>query len=207
MEYICEIGEKTEHFSPEKYSPYPGHILERQSMQHRSLVSCWPSQYVHSAQEAQNALAWSCPPHGRLPHSKRQTLKRAGIREENHWPSTTAIQGRLHETHEGIRHRCRILGGPCSDRTRWRSNVNQYLKTGKENLFNAAEHKRIRRKERSNSSRPETTHRSDLCGRVCLSRVGVFSHRRRCFSQADSQNSLDASPIVSDSRRTLLLLQ
>ena len=84
--------------------------------------------------------------------------------------------------------------GLAADRTRW---TNQHLKTGEEKLMNAAKDKRICRKERSNSSRPETTLRCNLCGRVCLSRINLFSHRRRCSSRADSQNSWDASPMVS----------
>ena len=80
--------------------------------------------------------------------------------------------------------------GRAADHTRWISTLNQHLKTGKEKLMNTAEDKRIPKKEHSNSSRPETTLRCDLlCGRVCLSRSGLFSHRRRCSSRADSQDS------------------
>ena len=73
--------------------------------------------------------------------------------------------------------------GLSADPTRGRSTRNQHFKTGEEKLIKAAEDKPIRRKEGSNSSRPETTHRCDLCGRVCLSRIGLFSHRRRCSSR------------------------
>ena len=62
----------------------------------------------------QIALPGSCSPHERWPHPKRHPVWSAGIREENHWPPTAAIQRCLHERHEGARHRCSILGGPCS---------------------------------------------------------------------------------------------
>ena len=90
-----------QHLPSEKYSPYPGHILERQGVQHRGPVSSWPSQYVDSAQAAQTALAGSCPPHERWPHPKRHPLWRTGIREDNHRPDMAAMQGRLHERDEG----------------------------------------------------------------------------------------------------------
>ena len=161
--YVCQTREKTQHVLPEKYSPYPGQILGRQSVQRRGPVSCWPSQYVHSTQAAQTALAGSCPPHERWPHPKRHHLWRAGIRIENHWRPSVTLLGHLHEKHEGDRRRCSFLGMSC---TRWRSTLNQHLKTREEKQMNAAEVKRIERKERSDSSRPETTLRCNLCGRV-----------------------------------------
>ena len=97
---------------------------------------------------------------------ERHLLRRDGFREENYWPLTAAIDGRLCAIYDGARHRCSIIGGLASDRTWWKSTMNQHLKRGEEKLLNAAEEKRIRRKEHSNSSRPETTHRCDLCDRV-----------------------------------------
>ena len=74
------------------------------------------------------------------------------------------------------------------DRSGWRSTLNKHLKSGEEKLMNEAVDKRARRKERINSIRPETTHRCDLCDRDCHSRIGLYSHKRRCSSRADSQD-------------------
>ena len=49
-----------------------------------------------------------------------------------------------------------------ADRIRWRSTLNQHLKSGEEKLMNAEVRKRARRKERNNSNRPETTHKCDF---------------------------------------------
>ena len=86
--------------------------------------------------------------------------------------------------------------GLAADRTRWRSTLNQHLKTGEDNLMNTAEDKRISRKEHSNSSRPVSTLRCDLSCTICLSRIRLFSHRRRCPNRADSQNSKDTSAMT-----------
>ena len=46
-----------------KCSTHSGNnILAGQSNQHRCLVSCWSSQYVHSAETTQTAMVVSCPP-------------------------------------------------------------------------------------------------------------------------------------------------
>jgi len=42
--------------------------------------------------------------------------------------------------------------------------------------------KRARRKERNNSNRLETIHRCDHCDRDCHSRIGLYSHKKRCPS-------------------------
>ena len=66
------------------------------------------------------------------------------------------------------------------DRSKWRGALTQHLKAGEKKLMNAAAEKRARRKERINSDRPAATHRCDLCNRFCHSRIGLYSHKRRC---------------------------
>ena len=70
--------------------------------------------------------------------------------------------------------------GFAADRTEWRSALKQHLETEEEKLMAAAADKRARRKEGSSSIRPETTHRCDVCYKDCHSRIGLFSHKRRC---------------------------
>ena len=72
-----------------------------------------------------------------------------------------------------------------ADRTSWRSTLHKQLQAGEEKLSVAAAEKRARRKE-STANRPESTHRCDLCERDCHSRIGLYNHKRRCSSRADS---------------------
>ena len=72
------------------------------------------------------------------------------------------------------------------DRTRWRSTLNQHLQSGEAKLLGMAADKRARRKERLNSNRSNTTHRCDFCHRDCHSNIGLYSHKRRCSSRADT---------------------
>ena len=77
--------------------------------------------------------------------------------------------------------------GLANDRSRWRSTLNKHLKSGEEKLMNMAAVKRTSRKERNNSSGPDSIHRCDHCDRDCLSRIGLYSHKRRCPTQADNR--------------------
>ena len=74
--------------------------------------------------------------------------------------------------------------GLAADRTEWRSALKQHLETGEDKLMAAAADKRAHRKEGSSSIRPETTHRYDVCNKDCHSRIGLFSHKRRCSNPA-----------------------
>ena len=74
--------------------------------------------------------------------------------------------------------------GLAADRTEWRSALKQHLETGEEKLMAAAADKLARRKEGSSSIRPKTTHRCDVCNKDCHSRIGLFSHKRRCSNTA-----------------------
>ena len=71
-----------------------------------------------------------------------------------------------------------------ADRTKWRSALNQHLKTVEDKLMAAAADKQARRKEGSNSIRPESTHICDVCNKDCHSHTGLFSHKRRCYNPA-----------------------
>ena len=69
-----------------------------------------------------------------------------------------------------------------ADRPKWRNSLMKHLKTGEENLTKAAMEKRARRKARLPVSNPnsDTAHKCTICGRVCGSRIGLYSHMRRC---------------------------
>lgn len=54
-----------------------------------------------------------------------------------------------------------------------------------------ATERRAHRKQSDISSRPETENTCDLCNRDCLSRVGLYSHRRR---QADNLDTTYGQP-------------
>ena len=74
------------------------------------------------------------------------------------------------------------------DRTSWRSTLHKQLQAGEEKLSAEATEKRARRKE-TTANRKETTHRCELCNHDCHSCIGLYSHKRRCSSRADSQET------------------
>ena len=74
-----------------------------------------------------------------------------------------------------------------ADRPKWRAALTTHLKAGEKKMTAAAEEKRARRKERQPAtSTDNSTHRCDTCGKICGSRIGLFSHAKRCSrSQQD----------------------
>ena len=68
-----------------------------------------------------------------------------------------------------------------ANRSKWRGALTTHLKSGEEKLSQAATERRS-----DSSDRPETVHTCDLCNRECRSRIGLYSHRHRCSSQADN---------------------
>ena len=66
------------------------------------------------------------------------------------------------------------------DRPKWRATLTKQLKASEKRLTAAAEEKRARRKECLPSSSNDTGFKCDTCGRICRSRIGLFSHARRC---------------------------
>ena len=74
--------------------------------------------------------------------------------------------------------------GHAADRTKWRSALQQHLKTGEDKLMAAAADKRAHRKEGTSSIRPETTHICDVCNKDCHSHIGLFSRKRSCNNPA-----------------------
>ena len=82
-----------------------------------------------------------------------------------------------------------------TNRTAWKQRVSRGLKTGEEMILKAADDKRAKRKA-SQCDPTQTTHSEDLvftcqgCKRICKSRIGLFSHSRRCSSNA----SVSATP-------------
>ena len=93
--------------------------------------------------------------------------------------------------------------------TKWRSALKEHLKTGEDKLMTAVVDTRACRKEGSDSIRPETKHRCDFCNKDCHSRIGLFSHKRHCYSLASKKIKnknirMYLSPmVISDRRRPL----
>ncbi|GCC26364.1 hypothetical protein chiPu_0004780 [Chiloscyllium punctatum] len=62
----------------------------------------------------ETALAGPHPLHGGWTYPKGYPRWRACIQEETQWASPAALQGRLHEEHEGTSYHYGVLGKPCS---------------------------------------------------------------------------------------------
>lgn len=74
-----------------------------------------------------------------------------------------------------------------SDRQAWRATTRHITKAAEERRNARWEEKRKRRKELAESAPPQTagqeqSHVCGTCGRVCGSRIGLYSHTRRCSS-------------------------
>ena len=69
-----------------------------------------------------------------------------------------------------------------ADRPKWRATLTTHLKTSEKHMSAAAEEKRAKRKESQlqTSVDCDTPHRCKKCGKACGSRIGLFSHSRRC---------------------------
>ena len=68
-----------------------------------------------------------------------------------------------------------------ADRASWKQAVSSGLKRSEAKLRESAEDRRTKRKERQHTPQVDSTFRCPLCNKDCHSRVGLFSHRRRCF--------------------------
>ena len=127
----------------------------------------------------------SCPPYKGSSHSKRHPLHGELALDKR----TT---GRPHLRYKDVCIRdmnaididTMSWEGLAADRTEWRSALKQHPETVEDKLLAAAADKRARRKEGCSSIRPETTHRCDVCNKDCHSRIGLFSHKRRCSNPA-----------------------
>ena len=151
--------EKTQFLPPEKH---PGHIRAKQSVQHRGHVPSQPSKHVHLAQTAQAALAGVCLQHGGWPHPKRHSLRKVGFKKENQSRPHLNYKELCKRDNKELNINTESWENLAADRMMWRSTLNQHLKSGEEKLLNAEVGKKIRRKERNNSSRAETTHKYDF---------------------------------------------
>ena len=69
-------------------------------------------------------------------------------------------------------------GTLAADWSSWRNTLHKQLKLGEEKLIVMADEQRACRKD--SSTRPETTHKCDLCNRDCHSQIGLFSDRPCC---------------------------
>ena len=76
-----------------------------------------------------------------------------------------------------------------ADRNSWRSTLQRQLKAGAEQIQTLAEKKRARRKARTSEADPATIHTCVRCGKVCLSRIGLSNHSRRCVSRGSTTAS------------------
>jgi len=68
------------------------------------------------------------------------------------------------------------------DRDRWRRDLCRGLQRGEVKLRQAAEEKRARRKNSQQTTPGDSVFKCSHCNRDCHSRVGLYSHNRRCSS-------------------------
>ena len=78
------------------------------------------------------------------------------------------------------------------DKDEWRTTLHRQLKVGEENLKEKAAEKRETRKAKeqhkttTESTPPPNSHQCERCKRNCGSRIGLYSHQRRCSSRVEN---------------------
>ena len=140
----------------------------------------------------QRRLRWmgACLPHGGWPHPKRHSLRRVGIWKRSKGSPQLRYKDVCKTDMKALDINTDSWEDLAADRMMWRSTLNQHLKTGEKKLVNAEVRRRTCRKERNNSNRSETTHKSDFYGRDCFSHIGLNSHKRRCNYRTDRRTSM-----------------
>ena len=83
-----------------------------------------------------------------------------------------------------------------ADRTKWRSALKQYITTGEDKLMTTAADKRARRKEGSNSTRPDTSHICVIFNKDCHSLIAHCSHKRGCYITARILTNILENPNI-----------
>ncbi|XP_067880018.1 uncharacterized protein [Heterodontus francisci] len=87
-----------------------------------------------------------------------------------------------------------------SDRQSWRAAIKAGLKCGETKRLSCWQEKRQKRKGRANCvTAPTTNFICSACGRVCHSRIGLYSHSRRCFT--NHRPPLGVYPLSLETRR------
>lgn len=70
-----------------------------------------------------------------------------------------------------------------ADRNSWRSTLWKQLQAGEERIQISAEERRARRKASACEANPTASHTCTTCGRECRSKIGLYSHSRRCTNR------------------------
>ena len=79
-------------------------------------------------------------------------------------------------------------------RDRWRAAVHSGTAQAEQARIDQQKEKRAARKSRSSSAdQPATIHSCQSCGKDCLSRIGLYSHERRCSNRHDDDQSMQPS--------------
>ena len=84
---------------------------------------------------------------------------------------------------------------------RWRSTLNQHLRSGEEKFVNVEVGKRAHRKERNSSNRQEATHKCNSCGRDCFSHIGLSATSDAVTIRQGKQDVLPWSNLIDGSHR------
>ena len=75
------------------------------------------------------------------------------------------------------------LQSQAADRTSWRQRVNAGIKAARDSRVQEKKEKKTACKQRAALPAPSVTYTCTTCGRSCLSRIGLISHKRRCNGQ------------------------
>ena len=129
-------------------------------------------------------MAGTCDTDERWPHSKRPFTWRTGDREKtNRTTPTTLLVCKRDLQALGINTDSWEV--TATDRDAWRYTVKVGLSQYEETQQVKAEEKRLHKKSACLANRPTTPFTCSKCDRDCHSRIGLYSHKRRCTMGAN----------------------
>ena len=143
-----------------------------------------PSIFTLLRQRRLRCLGHARPPHARRPHPQRPPVRRAGLWKTTHRAVAAATPRRRVARHEGCRHQHRVLGETSGKPFQVERSPDQtpQIRSGE---AETRSHREVGPQKTKRQSR-QTRDRAQVqpCNRDCHFRIGLYSHRRLCSSQA-----------------------
>ena len=164
------------------------HLLAGSHLQHRGPSKGRISQHVRPANQETPTLARPCHPHARWQVTQRHSVWRACHWVQTHRKAYTPLQRRAQAGPQGGWHCASGFEALAADRSGWQYTTESAIKTAEQKREEQWEDKRARRRQRAETDTApldDNVFTCSNCNRVCRSRIGLYSHSRRCNSTTD----------------------
>ncbi|GFR57885.1 hypothetical protein ElyMa_003466800 [Elysia marginata] len=185
MYFVFTPRAKTERLPYAKPPSSPWYHLAKSGYKHQRIS---PGRYAkplcYSLPETP-ALAWSCVSNGRQSHPKGLLVWRACSGSRPTGRPTLRFKDVCRKGLKTCGIKPAELEVEVSNRTVWSAEIKESIKSAEENRELEREQKRTSRHQRSypvlsSHTTPATDYTCSKCQRCCKSRIGFYSHSRRC---------------------------